>query len=257
MKSSSESSPSPSSPSLLEQFTSWASKHTNKNLQEYATTFTLKRYLDAFDSDLERAKVGLESTVDWRSTSIIPSFVCKPCARNKGAHCFISLGDDKKGNALIYGCPARAGETNVEETLAHCIHTLEKQWPNDGAKRWIWIVDFKGFGIIHSLNARLGISFATVFKQHFPERLKAIVLINPPIVFKALISAISTFVDERTLSKLIQVNAITGGEIVEKIHKQFGLGLETQEWLNKVLDDDDVTPTKLPPLPVSVLDFQV
>jgi hypothetical protein len=167
------------------------------------------------------------------------------------------LGDDKKGNALIYGCPARAGETNVEETMAHCIHTLEKQWPNDGAKRWIWIVDFKGFGIIHSLNARLGISFAMVFKQHFPERLKAIVLINPPIVFKALISAISTFADERTLSKLIQVNAVTGGEIIEKIHKQFGLGLETQVWLNKVLDDDDVTPTKLPPLPVSVQDFQV
>jgi hypothetical protein len=243
--------------SSLDLFSTWAIEHENKDLQDFASLSTLNRYLVAFDGNLERAKAGLEATIEWRSTSIIPTFVCIPCARNKGAHCFISLGEDKEGNALIYGCPARAGETNVEETMAHCIHSLEKQWPNNGAKKWVWIVDFKGFGLVHSLNARLGISFATVFKQHFPERLRAIALINPPFVFKALIAAISTFADVKTLNKLFQINATTSDEIVNKLHETFGLETETQQWLNIVFDDDDVTPDKLPPLPRNVLNLQV
>ena len=87
-----------SSSSSLDLFSNWATEHENKSLQDFASIATLNRYLVAFEGNLERAKTGLEATVEWRSKSIIPTFVCTPCARNKGAHCFIALGEDKEGH---------------------------------------------------------------------------------------------------------------------------------------------------------------
>ncbi len=56
---------------------------------------------------------------------------------------------------------------------------------------------------------------------------------------------------------LFQINAITSDEIVNKLHETFGLEKETQQWLNIVFNDDDITPDKLPPLPRNVLNLQV
>ena len=121
----------------------------------------------------------------------------------------------------------------------------------------IWLVDFKGFGLIHSLNARLGICFASIFKAHFPERLKAILLINPPFIFKALLSAIGSIADERTLNKLVQINVTTGQEVVRELDQRFGLSKDIQIWLQDVFDMDDIAPSKVPPLPQTAQSLQV
>ena len=102
------------------------------------------------------------STAKWRATLVEPGFSCAVCAARPGAHCFVSLGQDDEGAALIYGCPARASEGGeVEKTVLHCVNSLEKQWGAQGAapQQWVWIVDFNGFGLTHAMQARLGISF--------------------------------------------------------------------------------------------------
>lgn len=68
-------------------------------------------------------------------------------------------------------------------------------------------MDFKGYGFWHAMQARLGISFATIFGQHMPERLCKIILVNPPAVFDILLKAIRPFVDHRTLNK-VRINNI-------------------------------------------------
>ena len=111
----------------LDQFIIWSSTHQNLDLQSYSTKETLIRYLVAYNDDIEKAKKALEATIEWRKVFLKENFFCNRCKINNGAHCFIPLGEDTCGNVIIYGCPARASETNVEETINHCIHALEKQ----------------------------------------------------------------------------------------------------------------------------------
>jgi hypothetical protein len=127
-----------------------------------AEDHTLLRYLVAHAHSAPKALAGLAATAKWRATLVEPGFSCAMCAARPGAHCFVSLGQDDEGAALIYGCPARASEGGeVEKTVLHCVNSLEKQWGAQGAapQQWVWIVDFNGFGLTHAMQARLGISF--------------------------------------------------------------------------------------------------
>jgi len=227
----------------------------------FSADFTLERYLIANKLDVSKSLSGIKETAKWRQSAIIPGFVCELCRMKPGSHCFISLGLDAGGSTLIYGCPARASEGGeVEATMAHCVNTLEKQWgevtgpspPQD----WVWMVDFRGFGVSHALQARLGMSFASIFRSHFPERLKSIILLNPPILFKALVAAIGAVADARTLAKL-KVVVAPDHELCEKLKSEFGVNdPEVLAWLNTAFSTPP-TPGSLPPLPKHLEHLQV
>jgi hypothetical protein len=265
MSSSTTSSSESVSPSFSD-FKTWALTHESSNIRAYATDGTLSRYLRAHNNNLTHAKRGLEATVLWRETSISSTFVCAPCKDTNGAaHCFIPLGTDASGATIVYGCPARASAGGeVTHTLAHCVNALEKQWTscdnldNHGSRQWVWIVDFKGFGLTHSMNARLGIAFASVFRDHFPERLSSIILINPPFIFKALIAAIGAIADARTLAKLHQVDVTTGTHAITVLKETYNV-IDTNilDWLLAVFDAPHATPGTLPPLPKDACKLQV
>lgn len=228
-------------------------------VQAYACPFTRQRYLSAHYNDAKAALKGIQDTVAWRASAIVDGFSCALCAQKPGAHCFISLGQDSEGAAIIYGCPARAASGGeVALTVAHCVNCLEKQWGAAPAapQTWVWVVDFRGFGISHSLQARLGISFATIFKAHFPERLKAILLLNPPSLFKLLVAAIGAIADARTLAKLKVVEAPGPEELCAKLRDLKIENAEVLSWLQQAFTDPPV-PGTLPPLPPHVQHLQV
>lgn len=250
---------------LLTEFKTWAMANENNDIRDYATHGNLSRYLRAHNNNLSHAKRGLEATVLWRETSISSTFICAPCKDTNGAaHCFIPLGSDASGAAIVYGCPARASAGGeVTHTLSHCVNALEKQWNNSsaddhGSRQWIWIVDFNGFGFTHAMNARLGIAFASVFRDHFPERLKSIILINPPYIFKALIAAIGAIADARTLAKLHQVDVTNGTHAITVLKETYNV-IDTNilNWLQAVFDAPHTTPGTLPPLPKDACKLQV
>ena len=223
---------------------------------------TLTRYLEAYRGDVEAAKAALLASVAWRAASLQPGFSCAPCAATPGEHCFIPLGADATGAALVYGCPARAsGSGNIEHTVAHVAHALEKQFAGEeggpAPRQWVWIVDFSGFGLTHALQARLGISFGGMFRDHFPERLKRIVLLNPPLLFRGLLAALSAITDERTAAKLTPVMAATPEEVVGALRDRFDVrSEEVLAWLREVLGSPP-TPGTLPPLPPAAAALQV
>ena len=229
-------------------------------VQSYACALTQARYLTAHCGRPAEALAGLEATVAWRASAIQPGFACALCREKPGAHCFISLGQDDEGDALIYGAPARASEGGeVPGTVAHCVNSLEKQWGAGGAapQRWSWVVDFRDFGFTHAMQARLGISFATIFKAHFPERLKRILLLNPPTLFKVLVSAIGVVADARTLAKLVVLEAPGPAELCQRLRAEHGVGnAEVQAWLLAAFTEP-TTPGTLPPVPAHLAHLQV
>ena len=152
----------------------------------------------------------------------------------------------------------------MEKTIAHAVNCLEKQWgarapaaSGPDAGTWVWVVDFRGFGVAHSLQARLGIAFASIFRDHFPERLKCILLLNPPLLFRMLVGAIGAVADARTIAKLRVVEAGSAGELCEALREGHGVNNPSVlEWLRVALTTDPV-PGSLPPVPEAAAGLQV
>ena len=194
---------------------------------------TFLRYSIARKGDITAALNMYKASLDWRKIACTGKYSCPPCEKDPTAHCFFPIGTDIHNNPVIYGNPPRASQTNVEETVRHVVHQLEYCWnpatSEQGGgdclgKQWIWVVDFNGFGMKHALNARLGISFASTFANHFPERLHTLFLLNPPTVFSILLSALRPFADERTLSKIHTING-NADTIIKELTK-YGLNVK-------------------------------
>jgi len=243
----------------MEELTAWA---LTQPPSTFLTPHTLYRYLEAHRGDLAACKAALLQTLAWRASNLQHAgFTCKPCAARPGEHCFIPLGFDATGAALIYGCPARASGSSVEETVAHAAHALEKSFAGEDGdpapRQWVWVVDFTGFGITHALQARLGLAFGYLFREHFPERLKKIILLNPPMLFRGLLAALSAIADERTVAKLTPLVAATPAGVVEALKEHHSVhSEEARAWLLEVLCAPPV-PGTLPPLPPCAAALQV
>lgn len=209
----------PISPELKEAFSilkSWRDAREDSLLESdaaftFASDATLLRYCAARRGDAEAALSMLKRTLEWRQTAFPDTdkpLNCPLCDDVDTSHCFVPVGWDAKDRIVIYGSPPRASKTEVPPTVDHVIRTLEKAFehPRTTSGRWNWVTDFKGFGFRHAMQARLGISFATIFEAHFPERLGKLVLINPPTVFDLLLTAVKPFADQRTLDKVVSVS---------------------------------------------------
>ena len=102
------------------------------------------------------------------------------------------------------------------------------------------------------MQVSLGIALGTAFRDHFPERLEAFILINPPILFKVLLGALGAIADARTMSKLQTVVAPTPRDACATLRERFGIEDEAvQAWLLEAFSTPPVPGTlPVPPEPV-------
>lgn len=110
--------------------------------------------------------------------------------------------------------------------MQHIAHTLKHAWRSTEelnlSPQWLWIVDFNGFSIWNALHVSTSSATLQTFSNHYPERLGAVILLNPPSVFDILFTALKPFVDERTLSK---VHIIRGDQhTINSELVKFGIG---------------------------------
>ncbi|KAI9019905.1 CRAL-TRIO domain-containing protein [Hyaloraphidium curvatum] len=197
---------------------------------------------------------GLVPLVAWRDERVLPlvalpganAFLsdatlrrCPDCDAEEKAHCFLPVGWDSSGRVVVYGSPPRATRSSVPETVDHVVRCLELCFshPFTTSGQWTWLVDFAGFGLRHAMQARLGITFASTFEAHFPERLGRLVLVNPPGVFDLLLAAIRPFADQRTLDKVVSVHgAPTDAAFVARVCEAGGFDDEgLRGWVGEVL----------------------
>jgi hypothetical protein len=207
---------------------------------------TLRRYLRARNGDVDAARENLVETLAWRESNLVPPYHCPACDAAPAAHCFLPLGWDAKSRPIIFGNPARAAESATGPTIHHVVTGLEVALSHPrSAETWVWCVEFKGFGLSHALNARLGITTASVFSRHFCERVGLILLINAPSVFQLLLSALRPFADPRTLDK---VRFLTGdaAAVAAQLRDEYGFGEEATEYVRAALDLPG-TPGNVPP----------
>jgi len=71
----------------------------------------------------------------------------------------------------------------------------------DDRLRWTWVIDVRGFGLRHT-NPRVAIELITLLECAYPERLKKLLVVDPPSIFFPLWRAVRLFISERTKAKI-------------------------------------------------------
>jgi hypothetical protein len=174
----------------------------------FCTPATLRRYAVARNGDFDAAVKNLEATLAWRAAGAVPPspLHCPACDTDPHMHAFFPVGIDAHRRVVVYACAARAKTNETEVTVRHMVQTLEHAWRATEAlglhHQWVWLVDFAGFGLRHALQGRTSNAALASFSAHMPERLGAVVLLNPPGVFDLLLAAVKPFVDARTMAKV-------------------------------------------------------
>ena len=97
-------------------------------------------------------------------------YTCPLCAVNPSSHSLIKMAD-KNGIVYFYTCPAKA--TEYEGIINHYEGVL-----SEIKKKWVWIVDGKGFGLTHAMQIHTAIELSKFISTC---NLKKIIIINPTI----------------------------------------------------------------------------
>ena len=170
---------------------------------------------------------------------------------------------------VVYGSVPRASNYEPAAAVAHFAQTLEKIFahPRSGP-RFIWrkmlssectpnlcttdpslphtlfiVFDMAGYTMKHAMLVRVALGYATTFSRHYPERLEAVVLLNPTPVWDVALALVRPFLDQRTLSKVRPVHAHGAASLTAALAAlDLGLGPEILDWVAS-------TQLTMPPLP--------
>lgn len=102
-----------------------------------------------------------------------------------------------------------------------------------GVERWVWVMDFHGFGL-RDCNPKIAKIFLSMTSAHYPERLSNIVVIGAPSLFNGLWSMLKPLVPDVTKEKIrftpYDVDSKTKGDQLRENLKDV-FGEELLEWL--------------------------
>lgn len=114
-----------------------ADKEPGSEAHLFCSDSTLLRYLCANDGDVEAATNGIRCTLQWRAENLHsiklasipgcnePVVMCPCCMTSPTSHCFMPLGVDSVGRALVNSCAGRSSNKVVEEYVEQIRLTLE------------------------------------------------------------------------------------------------------------------------------------
>jgi len=180
------------------------------------------------------AAKALVSSLKWRhengldvSPPIRDTHCCKGCEQSAFAHCFFSVGRDKRGWECLYLCPGRSEIKDPASIVRHISLQLESvfQGPFEHtgasvpplsncpcqsgfaqpsstgtcqpafAEQAVLLIDLHGFGL-GDADPRLALRLVPLFVNHYPDRIAQAVILDAPWVFKGIWAMVAPLLDE-------------------------------------------------------------
>lgn len=115
---------------------------------------------------------------------------CDICRETPGSHSFTRLTEGADGEVYYYTCPGAAIKYNdLDGIIKHYELELDKL---DG-KRWVWILDGRGFSLKHAMELQIAIELSALVEKY---QVSKICVINPNIYVKAIKSGLWLFLRE-------------------------------------------------------------
>ncbi len=128
-----------------------------------------------------------------------------------------------------------ATNKDIEDNRRHMINVFESaialMTPGSETESWAWILDFHGFSI-RDCDPRLARVFLHLAATHYPERLGYFYVMDAPVVFSTLWSAIKSFIDPKTRDKITFLSLKKKEKVEAAFRERFDE--ETVQW---VLDE--------------------
>lgn len=218
----------------------------------------LRRYLEARNWNVDKAKKMLEETLKWRST-YKPEEIRWHEVAHEGETGKVSRANfhDRYGRTVLIMRPGMQNTTSAEGNIRHLVYLLENAILNlpKGQNQMSWLIDFTGWSLSTHVPMKTAREIIYILQNHYPERLGVAFLYNPPRIFQAFYKAVKYFFDPKTAQKVkfvypkdkASVDLMGSYFDVENLPKEFGgeatLKYDHEEF-SRLMAEDDVKTSK-------------
>eukprot|EP00003_Mantamonas_plastica_P015944 TRINITY_DN2676_c1_g1_i1.p1 TRINITY_DN2676_c1_g1~~TRINITY_DN2676_c1_g1_i1.p1 ORF type:complete len:217 (+),score=72.89 TRINITY_DN2676_c1_g1_i1:439-1089(+) len=201
----------------------------------------------------------LKGTLEYRAENDPESVSCELCEHYSKFHDTRLIGFCRQGRPVIYStygqalsvepyCAVQHLNVCVEQGI-RCIEIMDKEATEQDVhtfdtveEKLVWVQCFNGFGYKDMSDPRGGKILNDLFSNHYPERIRKIVMVNPPFVFWALWKVFEVIVEQAIRDKV--VFAYTNSDAEEKLLEV--LDQELVDWLLQTIEDESGDPDPLP-----------
>lgn len=225
---------------------------------KYCTDACLRRYLEARNWNVDKAKKMLEESIKWRSI-YKPEEIRWHEVAHEGETGKVSRANfhDRSGRTVLIMRPGMQNTTSAEDNIRHLVYLLENAILNlaEGQEQMSWLIDFTGWSLNTHIPVRTARDIIHILQNHYPERLAIGFLYNPPRLFETFYKAVKYFLDPKTAQKVkfvypknkSSVDLMASFFDVENLPSEFG-GKATlnydHEDFSRLMAEDDVKTAK-------------
>lgn len=181
------------------------------------------RYLIAHGLSPTRAATAIIDTAHWRVDFHIDSVTAKSLEnkiRAEAGSMFVSEGRARDGSPIVYNKKSTTPETDHETQLKQIVYTLERavaQMDLAQSHQWYWLIDLKNWSSSSGTSLNESMRIVNVLRWHYPERLNKAVIIDAPMHFQLIWSAVRPLIPSKTREKVVFVNGEQAKEAIQSI----------------------------------------
>ncbi|CAN8239961.1 unnamed protein product [Cochlearia groenlandica] len=171
----------------------------------YCSDSCLKRYLEARNWNVGKAKKMLEETLKWRS-------VFKPeeirwsevSGEGETGKVYKAGFHDRSGRTVLILRPGLQNTKSLENQMKHLVYLIENAIMNlpEDQEQMSWLIDFTDWTLSTSVPIKSARESINILQNHYPERLAVAFLYNPPRLFEAFWKIVKYFMDAKTFIKV-------------------------------------------------------
>lgn len=169
---------------------------------------SIERYYIATHGHMDSTIKRLKATAKWRSEHRVDYVDCPACLNDSTTHYLHLVGHTTDGNPILYSnfkLPTfPRSEAGKKGVLDHMILVFEgaiRSSPNPRAQ-FVWLNDFHGFGLSDAANVSLPMSFISMMANHYPERLRSLLILDAPSIISPLWNLCKPIIDPKTHGKI-------------------------------------------------------
>ncbi|THU58604.1 hypothetical protein C4D60_Mb03t16120 [Musa balbisiana] len=148
----------------------------------------LRRYLVARNWNIDKSKKMLQETLKWRATYKPEEIRWHEVAvEGETGKVYRADFQDREGRSVLVLRPGKQNTSSHDNQLRHLVYLLENAIINlpDSQEQMIWLIDFTGWSLSNSVPIKTARETANILQSHYPERLAAAFLYNPPRIFES------------------------------------------------------------------------
>ncbi|CAI5510293.1 unnamed protein product [Closterium sp. Naga37s-1] len=171
----------------------------------FCTDACLRRYLRARSWHVKKAEKMLLETIAWRRAFTPERIRWADVAKeSETGKVYRAPFTDKLGRPVLVLCPGKQNTDDHDGNIRQMVYCMENavQSLPEGVEQMVWIIDYKGFTLRKSPLMKTSREVLHILQNHYPERLGAAILFDPPYIFQGLWKVIRPFIDPVTFQKI-------------------------------------------------------